>query len=64
MATQKSKAHIRRLIERDLSERADNLRRAKIEHSRGLMSAEELKDYEDDVKTGEETMAYFMARAD
>jgi len=42
-------SHLRLLVQRELATREDELARAKIEFSRGLMTAEELKDYEDDV---------------
>jgi hypothetical protein len=54
--------HIERLIREDISVRQDNLARARIDYSRGHLSEAELKDYVDDVKAGEDTMAHWKCR--
>ena len=49
---------LRRIVEREVSDRQDALVRAKIEHSRQRMTAAELKDYFDDCEVGRRLAAF------
>jgi len=54
------KRYIESLIRKDMSVRRDNYERAKIENSRGQMPADQLADYADDVRIGDDALAFWL----